>query len=116
MEDIIGRWMFIWSETEKIEKSNEFITTKLIKILGLRGYLVTDEYIDGTELIEVITIDNKIKMMFSHSSYECYLDYKGKKIKVPYKNVMDIVSFVNFAELLYSTNSENKEENYGKNK
>ena len=114
MEDIIGKWMFIWSETEKIEKSNEFITTKLIKILGLRGYLVTDEYIDGTELIEVITIDNKIKMMFNHSSYECYLDYKGKKIKVPYKNVMDIVSFVNFVELLYSTNLEVKSN--GKNK
>ena len=44
MEDIIGKWMFIWSETEKIEKSNEFITTKLIKILGLRGYNVENEY------------------------------------------------------------------------
>lgn len=116
MEDIIGKWMFIWSETEKIEKSNEFITTKLIKILGLRGYLITNEYMEGTELNEIITIDNKIKLIFSHNSYECYLDYKNKKIKVLYENVMDIVSFVNFAELLYSTNSENKEENYGKNK
>lgn len=113
MEDIIGRYIHIWNETEKIEKSNEFITTKLIKILGLRGYFVTNEYIKGVELNEIITIDNKIKIIFSHSSYECCLDYKGKKIKVPYKDVMDIVNFVNFAELLYSTNSEDK--SYEKN-
>ena len=114
MEDIIDRYILIWNETEKIEKSNEFITTKLIKILGLRGYLVANKYIEGTELIEIITIDNKIKIIFNHNSYECYLDYKSKKIKVPYKNVMDIVSFVNFAELLYSTNSRVKSN--GKNK
>lgn len=134
MEDIIGKWMFIWSETEKIEKSNEFITTKLIKILGLRGYLVeneyaitrkknpfkqiivTTEYTSDTELNEIIIIDKKIKLIFNHNTYKCYLEYKGEKIEIKYKNVMDIVMFVNFAELLYSTDSEYKEKDYGKNK
>lgn len=134
MEDIIGKWMFIWSETEKIEKSNEFITTKLIKILGLRGYLVeneyaitrkinpfkqimgTTEYTSDTELNEIIIIDKKIKLIFSHNTYKCYLEFKGEKIEIKYKNVMDIVMFVNFAELLYSTDSEYKEKDYGKNK
>ncbi|MFU2417149.1 hypothetical protein [Peptacetobacter sp. AB800] len=134
MEDIIGKWMFIWNETEKIEKSNEFITTKLIKILGLRGYLVeneyaitrkinpfkqiivTTEYTSDTELNEIIIIDKKIKLIFNHNTYKCYLEYKEEKIEIKYKNVMDIVMFVNFAELLYSTDSEHKEKINGKNK
>ena len=134
MEDIIGKWMFIWSETEKIEKSNEFITTKLIKILGLRGYIVENEYAltrkinpfkrimgitedtSDTEINEIIIIDKKIKLIFNHNTYKCYLEYKGEKNEIKYKNVMDIVMFVNFAELLYSTDSEYKEKSYGKNK
>ncbi len=134
MEDIIGKWMFIWSETEKIEKSNEFMTTKLIKILGLRGYIVENEYAltrkinpfkqimgitedtSDTELNEIIIIDKKIKLIFNHNTYKCYLEYKGEKIEIKYKNVMDIVMFVNFAELLYSTDSEHKEKINGKNK
>lgn len=134
MEDIIGKQMFIWSETEKIEKSNEFMTTKLIKILGLRGYIVENEYAltrkinpfkqimgitedtSDTELNEIIIIDKKIKLIFNHNTYKCYLEYKGEKIEIKYKNVMDIVMFVNFAELLYSTDSEHKEKINGKNK
>ena len=134
MEDIIGKWMFIWSETEKIEKSNEFITTKLIKILGLRGYIVENEYAltrkinpfkrimgitedtSDAEINEIIIIDKKIKLIFNHNTYKCYLEYKGEKNEIKYKNVMDIVMFVNFAELLYSTDSEYKEKSYGKNK
>lgn len=134
MEDIIGKWMFIWSETEKIEKSNEFMTTKLIKILGLRGYIVENEYAlirkinpfkqimgitedtSDAELNEIIIIDKKIKLIFSHNTYKCYLEHKGEKIEIKYKNVMDIVMFVNFAELLYSTDLEHKEKINGKNK
>lgn len=126
MEDIIGKWMFIWSETEKIEKSNEFITTKLIKILGLRGHLVENEYaltrkinpfkrIMGTiedtsdaELNEIIIIDKKIKLIFNHNAYKCYLEYKGEKIEIKYENVMDIVKFINFAELLCEVKSDGK--------
>lgn len=134
MEDIIGKWMFIWSKTEKIEKSNEFITTKLIKILGLRGYIVENEYVltrkinpfkrimgtteytNDTELNEIIIIDKKIKLIFSHNNYKCYLEYKGEKIEIKYKNVMDIVKFVSFAELLYGTDSEYKEKSDDKSK
>ena len=134
MKDIIGKWMFIWSETEKIEKSNEFMTTKLIKILGLRGYIVENEYAltrkinpfkqimgitedtSDTELNEIIIIDKKIKLIFNYNTYKCYLEYKGEKIEIKYKNAMDIVMFVNFAELLYSTDSEHKEKINGKNK
>lgn len=96
------KFLFILSESERIEKSNDFLTTKVIKLLTIRGHIVKNSYTiacnkDGGRLEEYIIIDNKHYIVFYHNTQEFYyMNEKGERFLIPYKTPMDIIRYLRY--------------------
>ena len=98
----INKFMHILSESEKIEKSNDFITDKVMKLLRLRGHFVDNSYNtlvskNASRLEEYILIDNKYYIVFYHDTQEFYyMDNNGGRFLILYKTPMDVVRYLHY--------------------
>lgn len=102
MNNEYEKFLFILSESERIEKSNEFITTKVMKLLLIRGHIVKNSFTvvcdkDGGRLEEYIIVDNKHYVVFYHNTQEFYyMNEKGERFLMPSKTPMDVVRYLKY--------------------